>query len=450
MSASTGTGGNRDDIAVEFCLAIPLFRRHDWTMTFSRFVFVLGWIVAIVPVAASMPIYNDIETNSPNGRYSLTARSPDNATDEEGNALRFGFGQSDFLYRMIDTKTGKTLWTRMQAMRLAFDDNGEKSLRPDEPAPIRLFVSDDGWAVIQTVNETLIVVDIHGKERGTVDLSTEISRDINDRQAVAEQPRGYWTSNSIWYFGTVAGRNVFAIRTWWDRVLTVDLEQGRIRDFSNASQELATTEKQLILDVLRLPTHPAENQYWIGQPGFRLNSAIYWAGIRRYNDAIPEIQRWQNAARFESGSSVSIEIEPAENGIDFTSIHISDVLQDAKTALRRLGVTPTRRSATKCSILRNGEPTDEEPRTWELDQQLRGVEVLELGMEKAEVYELIGFPDFAGSDNWPSFDLWSYDIDAQTPFSLDIGFEQGKVKTIQRVDPPKWQTSDRDHELFSG
>jgi len=52
---------------------------------------------------------------------------------------------------------------------------------------------------------------------------------------------------------------------------------------------------------------------------------------------------------------------------------------------------------------------------------------------------LIGAPDFVSGD-----DLWDYEIDTKTPYTLIVRWEQSRVAGTERISPPLWMGVCRD------
>lgn len=89
--------------------------------------------------------FRDRETTSSNGRFRVEATSSDNA----GGSPRKPF-PSRFQSRLLEVDGGAEVWSRRQPM----EPNGRW---PTEGPPVALYVSDDGWVVIQTAGSATIV-----------------------------------------------------------------------------------------------------------------------------------------------------------------------------------------------------------------------------------------------------------------------------------------------------
>jgi len=208
--------------------------------------------------------FSNITEESPSKKFKLEAVSPDNA--DEGN--RYQAFQSSFVYAFRDVEKNEVLWTRKQPG----DHTGINLLHNpgEEGSPVSLFVSDDGWTVIWTGASELVVVDITGKERGTVPLflwKKEIVKNGFTKKENEEYvdwttagPR--WASCSLWYFLDAGEQPLFVIRPWWGRRVILDLKSGSlIPETPDIAKQAALWEKNHILAALRRVGGPSSKPY---------------------------------------------------------------------------------------------------------------------------------------------------------------------------------------------
>ena len=171
--------------------------------------------------------YSDKDAQSANGRYRLTAKSPDNANP----ALRLPF-QGGFVYVLRDIKAQKDLWTRKQTedKPITLEDGAKPFVIRTwkEASPVAIHVQDGGWSVLWLDNDELVVVGRDGKESGKLKI-------LSDAFSVKEGERTFQmsTAGPMWgrersYFVTHDRKAYFVVRTWWGHRVILDLAAGRL------------------------------------------------------------------------------------------------------------------------------------------------------------------------------------------------------------------------------
>lgn len=177
--------------------------------------------------------YPDLSTSSPRGQYRVEAKSPDNRTINQRNGLppdptrfayEYGQEQSDFRYQLIDSRNSEILWERWQ--------------EGDEPSPWALYVSDDGWVVIQThgyVYARLIAVSQDGKDALSVGIGpcahpSKLSVDeyIHDDQVHISTAGLMWHVGATQHFFKHNAASYFCFVTGWGRRILFDLEKNQL------------------------------------------------------------------------------------------------------------------------------------------------------------------------------------------------------------------------------
>ncbi|MBD3674037.1 MAG: hypothetical protein HUJ26_10985 [Planctomycetaceae bacterium] len=398
------------------------------------FILLLLLSIATSPAKATDRYFPNITVHSPSGTYRVEATSPENKENE------YSAFQSDFTYRFIDTMSGEVIWSRKQAMGKPFlirEDPPIRMSRPLEASPIDVYVSNSGWTVIRTHFDELIVVSRTGKDIGKHDLLEDGFTKQENRDYVHHTTAGpYWTGLSIWYFISVSGREYFVVRPWWGRRLFVDLKKGLVqnKDLKDLVETAKARETELILDVVHAKTHPDQSRLTQYQ-------AAYLSGVLGIKEAIPFLRRFEKSEY--SGSSVFGGLsfgEEYKNEVDPHSYYTLTHRQVAQLSLRRLGETP---SALPCHIfkLENGDQSKPFFITSLKKPRHHNVESLKVGMDAKQVLELVGSPDFV------SRETWSYDMDSDEPFSLNLTFDERRVTEIHRVQP-LWESGHtRDYSL---
>ncbi|WP_298860183.1 hypothetical protein [uncultured Gimesia sp.] len=161
---------------------------------------------ALTPaVHASHTFYSDIHVRSPSGQFQVDATSPDN----RGKVEKIVPFQASFTYKCVDILSGKTIWTRKQAMekpqRLSKDSTIEFAF-PKEASPLAIHVSDRGTTLIYTGAYELIVVSPQGKDVGKVNLLADAFTETEYERFMHKTMAGtFWASLSAWYYLNVPG-----------------------------------------------------------------------------------------------------------------------------------------------------------------------------------------------------------------------------------------------------
>jgi hypothetical protein len=285
--------------------------------------------------------YPDPEVVSPDGRFTLEARSPHNGTinhtDDRAPSLeefefRYRRHQRSFRYRLLIRKDGprtgeaRVVWERWQ-------DKGEDS-------PHELLVSDDGWSVIRThgFRPEVIAVDPGGRDAvrvwvlGAGNESEEA--DVNDAsEAPARRPETWrlkhltwstagllWAGNSWRYFFHVAERPYFVWRTFSDQRLVLDLSHaarlsepevgltramdehekgGAIRLLSEVSASM--DDVQRLLSGLGSGAEATETCP-LRQKLDGALAALHLAGAHQVRDSVPLLRQWERIDRTRSST----------------------------------------------------------------------------------------------------------------------------------------------------
>jgi len=366
-------------------------------------------------------IFADIHAQSPSGRFRVDATSPDN--EQEG----YKAFQARFTYTCLDTASGKTLWTRKQAMhepmKLSEDSDFEIAF-PKEMSPVLVCVSDTGSTVICTATYDLIVVSPSGADLGEIDLLEDALTDEENEQFVHSTTAGpWWTGLSAWYFLQTPTDELFVIRPWWGRRIFVDAKTGKLASGNPSLIESAIEiEKTMVLATMSREKPPAERQV------LSEYEAAYLAGVLRIEESIPALRTLEESAYSGSSTSGGLSFDVSfENEVDPHSYSTFTLRQVVQLSLRRLGVPPKPLPCHSFDLVQGDDRSEFVPpaRTRSREESVQDVKV---GMPAKQVLTLVGSPDFVG------YDAWSYDIDADSPFSITLTFDARNVTMIQKED----------------
>lgn len=383
---------------------------------------------ALTPaVHASHTFYSDIHVRSSSGQYQVDATSPDNRGKVE-NIVPF---QASFTYKCVDTLSGKTIWTRKQAMekpqRLSKDSTFEFA-SPKEISPVAIYVSDRGTTLIRTGADELIVVSHQGKDVGKVELLADAFTEAEYERFMHKTLAGpLWTGLSAWYFLNVPGGEMFVVRPWWGRRIFVDVNRGKLSRSSEALIAAAVErEKALVMDALISKKEP--NDYELSK-----SDAAYLSGVLKLKKAIPLLKTLEESTYLRGctygGRSFGEDFNNEVNPHSYCTYWLRQVVQ---LSLRRLGVVPKPLPCHAFELEKNGKSIPFVPPALEHPRH-EAVQKVKVGMSAKEVLNHIGIPDFVSDGTW------SYDMDANPPFSTTLTFDACKVTAIKR-EAPLWKS----------
>ncbi|QDT43656.1 hypothetical protein Pan241w_37580 [Gimesia alba] len=322
-----------------------------------------------------------------------------------------------------------------EPQRLSEDSDIEIVL-PREGSPVSIYVSDRGTTLIRNSADNLIVVSPEGKDVGKIDLLKDAFTETENRQYVHDTTAGpYWSGLSAWYYLDLPQGEIFVVRPWWGRHIFVDVSRGKLARSSQAF-EVATlkTEEKLVMSALSSKEEPADHE-------FSKYGAAYLAGILKLKQAIPLLKSVEKSTDIGSCTFGGLSFgEDYNNEVNPRRYCTYDLRQAAQLSLRRLGITPKHLPCHSFQLEQGDDeipfvPTDlKRPRH-------ENVERVKVGMSAKHVLNTIGAPDFI------NYDTWSYDMDADEPFSLTLTFDERKV-TATKKEAPLWKSGlSRDEAL---
>ncbi|QDT85977.1 hypothetical protein [Gimesia chilikensis] len=390
--------------------------------------FIVCCILCALPMTARATdrYYFDIHVQSPSGHYQVDATSPDN---QGPNGKAF---QANFTYKCVDTRTGKTIWTRKQPMRepqrFNFGDSSFEIAVPKEGSPRIIIVSNLGAAVILAANDNLITISSQGQKTGEINLVKDaLQKEESERLMYHSWGGSNWSRLAAWYFFELPEGEIFVIRPAWGPRILVEVDKGKLvsGDVSLIGPALEA-EKQLVLDATRTKIE-LDNHEW------SLLQAAYLAGSLNLHEAIPFLKSLEMSKYSETNSA-----RGHPDGVNFNNevdpfrYHTYDLRQTAQLSLRRLGVAPRNLPCHRFMIERGGEAFPFTPKKQTQPRHKNATQV-KTGMSAKEVLNTIGAPDYINDDSW------SYDMDAEVPFSLTLTFDTYNVTAIKK-EAPLWRT----------
>lgn len=388
--------------------------------------FCLIVLTASSAAQATNRYFDDIAAQSPSGGFRVDAVSPDNA-----RKVHLPF-QANFTYTCVDTRSGAIIWSRRQAMgdpiRLG-EDSSMEIANPIEGSPVSVHVSDSGWTVIRTMWDDLIIVTPKGEDVGKIEL-LKSGLTVAEHKYVCPTTAGpYWDGPSARYFLGTPSDEVFVVRPWWGRRIFVDLKSGQLLngDQPTLNARAKDEEVQLVLSTLKSEHERRAKE-------MSRYTAAYLAGVLHIQAAIPSLRGLEESGEFDcSVCGSQSDGETFNNEVDPHAYSYNSTCRIAQLSLRRLGEIPKPLPCYQFELKNGRESTEYEPPPQDTPRH-RNAEIVGVGMDARQVLTLLGSPDFV------SFETWTYDIDAPTPYCLTLAFDVRRVTNISRDTPPLWKS----------
>lgn len=391
--------------------------------------------VSVAGSAHAQEYHPSTSAVSASGRFRLEAESP-NPGFEKSKELK------SFKYTLIDTTTGKPIWTRLQP---AIES------RPDgEEAPRRAWVDEDGMTLVRTEKDEMFGLGaIDGKKIFQIILHHQFSNADNAEYVQPCSPSPQWAGGSHSYFFSLnlngSSHRTFIIRTYWGRRIVVDLASGKVLADGDVGEENIAEAKRSeevwaheviskwakVAEHTKYPFMDSSDEH-NGDKCEELEAAVLFSGLQGLQAEIQAIRRLEEC---HGGDGVRPSLS---GGLWIT---YDPLRQACQTALRRLGETPKARPGVEL----HSEDRTEVKANVTLKERIAQVESVKKGLSPREVVEILGNPDFERYDR--SHLTWDYDLDAEKPYTLRIAFDSKfeGVESVDRLEPPVWKkASQRD------
>lgn len=416
----------------------------------------------------SIIVFRDRAAMSPEGRFTLEARSSHNwgmdrhqdggARLEDDSFAKYREDQCGFGYRLVEHVPGaaepRVVWVRRQGR--------------GELPPLGLWVSDDGWVVLRLHGfpPQVVAVEPSGREvfrvrviRGNAELEDWEAHEPRGR---VWRARNYdsgpaegdtWARNSWSYFHSREGLLLFVCRTSMGQRLVLDLSGAALvgedtPEWPALSRELDDAERRGVESLLaELTERRAEivrdaSQEKLG----RIVAGLHLVGVHRIESCVPHLRRWEEVDR-----PYSIESSLAFGDGYSTWLERQTFRPVVQHALRVLGLQPEGHATYH--FLDGGDDECRLPMLAPVTDRRARAAALHENMSAGEVLQLLGSPDDVLS---PSREIggtfhrtedWDYDF--LTPsgqwLTLKLAWEavdgQGQLISIQEA-PAVWLYSD--------
>jgi len=260
------------------------------------------------------------------------------------------------------------------------------------------------------------------------------------------------------YFLTLDGKPHFAIRTWWDERLLVDLDAAKQVPVRGREAALEAAEKAFVLETLAsakksLKDHESAllrlTDVLLGdgplEQRWKNLAAAHLAGRMKLKEAIPHLHAIEAMGEVDSCTTGDYgEDGPKEGEVSPANYCTIELRRVVHLSLRRLGERAGHYPVTTFHPEGSKEAIEAADKT---KPRAEKVSALELGMSPMDVIKLMGAPDYVerGHATHPEgrwVHLWRYDIDADAPYSLLLAWKDRKVARIERLTPALWRGDD--------
>jgi hypothetical protein len=415
--------------------------------------------------------YPDCRASSPNGRFTLEARSPHNGTIPHRNGrpaspdefpFKYRDHQSEFRYRLLRGGRSRPVWERWQPAT--------------EDSPHEVVVSDDGWAVLRT----------HGFCPDVIAISPDGREVVRARIWYADNPdlrRGppsthvwrpatidfttagvYWTSHSWRYFVPVAGRPHFVWRPWDGRRLVIDLDRAFVFPddqplLEGLERVLVEAERAGVTELLaglaprmtEIATRlgpgagePAEDDPLL-EPLRQVKAALHLVGVHRVVECLPFLRAWEE-----------IDCRSVSTGTAALPDHwleVQNFRPILQHALRLMGEEPAGFAPYYFTHHARGRLPVPERLT---DRRARAAR-LTPGMAPEQVLRLVGAPDHVRRDShqvgrryvWS--ETWDYDFRGRAHWlTVRVTWDEEPVRMtgLKQLPPDHLLTAGREAEIL--
>lgn len=423
----------------------------------------VGSLVVMTVACAAMATdryYPNRSAISPDGRYRVDAKSPENPAEGWGRPFA-----ANFVYTLTDTRTGKAVWTRPQPMqRTKGDSRGYAA----EGSPMAVFVDNTGLVAAHVAGEALVLLSAStGQKHGEIDLLRSFPAAQQDRHVMNTTAGPMWTQNSRWAFLRIPGDGdrsdtlLFVVRPFWGHRLVIDANRARLidlgewaasrvdSDLASAQPEVArimravlTAERSAAAEELERATKDTAafdalfTQQGAGQQ-WRVITAAHLAGQLRVTEAIPSLRKLE--------ASLAGRVVADRRG---WATAVEELLGPVRLALRRLGEIPQPGFGVQLHIMKQTEfsvsaDADAPPlKLWvSVQERVTNAPKVNSGMTVKELADLIGSPDARAVEGASADLAYDYDIDADPPYTLRVRINPpaNTIRSVQRITPPVWQ-----------
>jgi hypothetical protein len=415
--------------------------------------------------------YQDCESNSESGRYTLEARSPHNGTihhrdgrkvSEDEFAFKYRQHQSEFRFRLLNNK--QVVWERWQEAK--------------EDAPGELVVSDNGWTVIRThgFRPEIIVVTPDGNDLIRVSITSPDSDSDSSQphwtpEHISCSTAGlYWAAHSWRYFFKHLGELNFVWRASWGQRLVIDLSRAVVRvneepssPFGHAFVEAERQSVIALLDGVSRRMDEVRSLLTKQKNGERdekhpllerirqASAALHMLGIHRMHDSILYLREWESldCPSFSTGSDAMTGPWWLEAQYFRPIIHHS---------LKLLGEEPKGFSTYHFAATQNEQKIRFFMPERVPDRRIRATQITKT-MSAKDVLNLVGSPDFISRSTKPvgklfqSSENWEYDFRKDAGWvTLRITWEkkkkQGRIMEFKEIEPYWLSSNEREAEYL--
>lgn len=377
----------------------------------------------VTPALATDRFFPNMTTVSPNGRFKVEAKSPDNPPVGWGKPFA-----RDFTYTLTDTATQRVVWTTKQG---------------NERSPTGIWIHDSGWVVAVTSDHQLMT---WSPKDGKIDQSVDILKQFPEAEYnryVHFTTAGLmWAGFSRWSFLELDNKLYFVIRTHWGRHVVMDTATRSV--VSGKEQAAKGEDHRWVLATLKRVVPLLGPQQLPNSDYGDLRLALHIAAENRIEEAaelVHAIEKIEVMPR-ESMSVSFGDRKVADGLVDPFAFTYDPLRLEVQRTLRKLGREPMAPSG----IVFTRVGTDSKAPAIEVASpalRARGLSLLRGGLTPLEVLKLAGNPDAVVTRSVEM--SWEYHIGGEEPRTIRAVWSEGndpKVTKIERLSPPTWMTED--------
>ena len=383
---------------------------------FDLSIAAIGALCVAQVALATNRYYDDSQAASPDGRFFLTARSPDN---ERPPDARPPF-QSDFTFTLTDTHSGEVLWTREST----------------EWHPTAMWVHTDSSVVINDGGSSFVALDaISGRVSVKASLVTLLPKEDWTNGNVRQTSAGpMWQRDTHFGFFEHDGKTFFGCRTGWDRVFVLDF-CGKTSITSPPKPIIESFDGSLRSNLLQVLEAAAANPKELTRRDLyctpEVGDALDFAGRSGMKEAIPLIRALESIEPPTEPNAPTLGAAQLDPAKELRSYRLRQL---ARTALRRLGETP---KPLACSYPLNRSAMQATARPELPGDRAARAAVLPQSVSPAELLHALGPPDaivsFSGGGYPGPVEIWEFEIDDPSGvWILDAIVPDGLPLTWQR------------------
>jgi hypothetical protein len=386
-----------------------------------RLLVVMLGVCFVTPALATDRFYPNVTSVSPNGRFKVEAKSPDNPAEGWGKPFA-----RDFTYTLTDTVEQRVVWTHKQG------DN--------EPSPTRVWVHDSGWAVATSGYELFSFDPAKGRVKHDLAILDQFTEKERTQHVHDTSAGPMWANLSRWSFLEFEGKLYFVVRPHWGRHVVMDVTNGS--PVGGLEEPALRDDAKWAIERLRKQAQESEAGTLTMDRDYSARLALHVAAQDQNHQAVEYIKRigvWANCFPQKIPTGYKGPLTAPQGTHASMRYGWCQLRYDAHVALRKLGHSPQAEPAVDFWPMGSSQET---PAIRTASRIGNDGEVLKIkvGQRTAQVLERAGRPDriIDGFEN-----AWEYHVDGEKPCTVRVVWGPGDdpiVFGVKRISPPTWKT----------